>query len=531
MAAIITDQLRILNAKNFVSLASSDKNSYYAFVGLPNPTEYYSDWDTTPPAPKDSFDQENSYWDTMIALKKIIPGDVRQVVRKIEWTSGTTYDMYRHDVTRDRPSKPSQALSIYSANYYVVNSDFRVYICLQNGTNPENPNGRPSLDEPTFTDLEPRAAGSSGDGYIWKYLYTIKPSDIAKFDTINFIPVPKNWDTETSTDACGNNVASVRENAASSGQIKICTITNRGVGIGTANTTYTKVPIKGDGSGAECTIVVNNDSKVESVTVSNGGSGYSFGTVDTVAGGLPTGTTAPVFDVIIPPQGGHGADIYRELGAFRVLVYSRIENDNQDPDFITGNQISRIGLVENPNAYGTSTVLTKSKASAVGAVRLGIGYSTATYPADSVIYQTIGTGSTAVARVVSYDKTTGVLKYWQDRTLIGFSTNTTDLLEYDKNTTPKYGFEQKAFTATPSSGGNVQIVREGSTSGVGIDTAFTGSTLSLNNKTYNLGQEFTSGLANPEVQKHTGNILYVDHRPAITRSQNQREDIKIVLQF
>ena len=53
MAAIITDQLRILNAKNFVSLASSDKNSYYAFVGLPHPQELYSDWDTTPPAPKD----------------------------------------------------------------------------------------------------------------------------------------------------------------------------------------------------------------------------------------------------------------------------------------------------------------------------------------------------------------------------------------------------------------------------------------------------------------------------------------------
>jgi len=345
------------------------------------------------------------------------------------------------------------------------------------------------------------------------------------------MPVPKNWDTETSTDACGNNVASVRENAATSGQIKICTIINRGVGIGTANTTYTKVPIRGDGSGAECTIVVNNDSKVESVTVSNGGSGYSYGTVDTVAGGLPTGTTSPVFDVIIPPQGGHGADVYRELGAFRVLVYSRIENDTQDPDFITGNQISRIGLVENPNAYGTSTILTKSKASVLGAIRLGIGYSTATYPADSVIYQTIGTGSTAIARVVSYDKTTGVLKYWQDRTLVGFNTNTTNLLEVTKNTSPKYGYDLKEFTSTPSSGGSIQIIRAGDTSGVGIDTAFTGSTISLNSKTYNLGQEFTSGLANPEVSKHTGNILYVDHRPAITRSQNQREDIKIVLQF
>ena len=238
-----------------------------------------------------------------------------------------------------------------------------------------------------------------------------------------------------------------------------------------------------------------------------------------------------MFDVIIPPQGGHGADVYRELGAFRVLVYSRIENDTQDPDFITGNQISRIGLVEDPKAFGTTTVLTKSKASAVGAIRLGIGYSTATYPADSVIYQTIGTGSTAVARVVSYDKTTGVLKYWQDRTLVGFNTDTTNLLEFTKNTSPTYGFDLKKFTATPSSGGSIQIIKAGDTAGVGIDTALTGSTLSLNNKTYNLGQEFTSGLANPEVQKHTGNILYVDHRPAITRSQNQREDIKIVLQF
>ena len=41
MSAIITDQLRILNAKNFVSAATSSVNSYYAFVGLPNAT-YYS---------------------------------------------------------------------------------------------------------------------------------------------------------------------------------------------------------------------------------------------------------------------------------------------------------------------------------------------------------------------------------------------------------------------------------------------------------------------------------------------------------
>ena len=30
--------------------------------------------------------------------------------------------------------------------------------------------GGTSLDEPTFTDTRPSAAGTSGDGYVWKYL-------------------------------------------------------------------------------------------------------------------------------------------------------------------------------------------------------------------------------------------------------------------------------------------------------------------------------------------------------------------------
>jgi hypothetical protein len=98
MAAIITDQIRILNAKNFVS--DVGVNAYYSFIGLPNPTDYQSDWNTAPPSPKDNFSQENDYWDTMLALKRVSPTGVRQVVKKTTWTSGTTYDMYRNDITR-----------------------------------------------------------------------------------------------------------------------------------------------------------------------------------------------------------------------------------------------------------------------------------------------------------------------------------------------------------------------------------------------------------------------------------------------
>jgi len=516
MAAIITDQIRILNAKNFVAGVSSSGNSYYSFIGLPNPTEIQSDWDTNPPSPKDSFDEENSYWDTMIALKRISASEVRQVVQKRVWSSGTTYDMYRHDYSRSNTAKVSGATNLYSASYYVLNSDYRVYVCVQNGTTPDTPNGKPSLDEPTFTDLEPRSAGSSGDGYVWKYLYTLKPAEVTKFETSDFIPVPANWDTSTDN-------ASVRDNAVD-GSIKIVTITNKGVGLGTANRTYTRVPIKGDGTGAECTIVINNDSKVETVTVSSQGSGYTYGNVDLLAGGVPTGTTRPAFDVIISPKGGHGADVYRELGAYNVLLYSRIENDIQNPDFITGNQIARVGIVENPRV-STGSLLTTDKASAVYALKLaGAGYSSATFTADSYVTQTVATGTTAVGRVVSYDQTTGVLKYWQDRSLAGFTTVGVAV------TSPTYGFDLTEFTNSPSTGGSLTIVPS-SGSNLAIDTSFTGISTVINSRTYYLGQEFTNGLANPEVKKYSGNIIYVDNRPAITRSSNQKEDIKVILQF
>ena len=38
MSAVVTDQFRILNANNFVDSVLNTANSYYVFVGLPNPS-------------------------------------------------------------------------------------------------------------------------------------------------------------------------------------------------------------------------------------------------------------------------------------------------------------------------------------------------------------------------------------------------------------------------------------------------------------------------------------------------------------
>jgi len=162
------------------------------------------------------------------------------------------------------------------------------------------------------------------------------------------------------------------------------------------------------------------------------------------------------------------------------------------------------------------------KASAVYALKLsGSGYDTATFTSNSRFTQTISTGTTAVGRVISYDQTTGVLKYWQDKSLVGFNT------DGSQNSTPTYGINLNRFSSSVGSGGTTII----NGTNLYIDTAFTGISTAINNRTYNLGQSFTNGVSNPEVKKYSGNIIYIDNRPSITRSSNQKEDIKVILQF
>ena len=137
--------------KNFRNGVVNTSNAYYTFVGLTNSTDFNAKWEEAPPSPRDNFNQENDYWDTMIAMKRITSSDIMHVVPKRTWSSGSKYDMYRHDYSVDNLAAVSSSTNLYSSFFYVMNRDFRVYICLQNGTSPDNPTGKPSLDEPTFT--------------------------------------------------------------------------------------------------------------------------------------------------------------------------------------------------------------------------------------------------------------------------------------------------------------------------------------------------------------------------------------------
>lgn len=516
MAAIVTDQFRILNANNFVESIENSSNSYYVFLGLSNPTQVgfgrTSDWNTNTPNPVDNFNNINHVSDTMIFGKKITSVNVKRLVRRIDWTQGTRYEMYRHDYSITDPSPVTQSSRLYDANYYVMNSNYNVYICIDNGSSGINTTGNASQDEPLFTDLEPSRAGESGDGYIWKYLFTVSPSDIIKFDSTEYISVPNNWST-----SIDSQIQAVRENGDSTvnnNQIKKVYIENRGLGY--SGGLGQEVDILGDGSGGKVVLDVVSG-RVTNAVVSSGGKNYTYGMVDLGSINANAAGNFAKLIPIIPPSKGHGFDLYKELGTDKVLIYARF--DDSTKDFPTDAKFAQIGILKNPTSIGSTSVFTESQFSSLYSIKFSSA--SGSISVGDKISQSV-TGGSAHGYVASYDTETKVLKYYRDRSLY-FNQTALDQTDYIGISTSSKVFNF-ASSANP-------VTTSGGFSG-SVDTGFTGITTNpTGNKIISLGSQFTNGLSNPEINKGSGEIIYLDNRPLITRNSRQKEDVKIILEF
>jgi len=342
MAAIVTNDIRVYNALQFLESVSETANSsIYTFIGQP----------ATIPASAaiDNVKLQYSIWDNMIALKRINgAADVRSGIRKITWTNGNVYARY-----------DSENANLYNTSFYVVNpADNNVYKCIANA------NGQPSTVQPTFG-----AATSGGnifltDGYKWKYMYTIDSGDLAKFGTPSFVPITAN--------------ATVAAQAVEGGILHI-NVENPGSNY-TSNPT---VIIDGDGIGATAT-VNRSSNQIANVVITNMGSGYRYANV-TLSGG---GGSGAILKASIAPPGGHGKNALNELGAQYVILNSRIETT--DTKFPTGITYHQVGLVQDPT-NSSGDVLYTSTLKAYETLKLN---ATPTVYQGNIIYQT-ATGANA----------------------------------------------------------------------------------------------------------------------------------------
>ena len=519
MSAIVTDQFRILNASNFVDSVESTSNSYYITVGLPNPTIVgYGRtvaWNTNPPSPIDSVAYNNHAGDVVLYGKKVTSANVRRLVRRIDWVAGSRYEMYRDDYSITSPAPITNASRLYDANYYVMNEDYRVYICIENGSSGSNPKGNVSQDQPKFTDLEPTRAGDSGDGYIWKYLFTIPPSDIIKFDSTEYLTVPNDWQTSTESQ-----IRSIRESADSSvNENQIKTVYIEAAGKNYANGLGQEFDIIGDGTGGKVRVDVEGG-EITNTVVTSGGKDYSYALVDLGSiNSNSTGTPAHLIPVI-PPSKGHGFDVYTELGTDKVLVYARF--DDSTKDFPVDTSFAQVGIVKNPTKVGTNDVYQENTFSGLSSFKFST--ITGTPKVGEKIEQIVANGTgKAFGYVASYDIETKVLKYFRDRSLFYNQTvfNQRDYAGISTNGRP-YDFERSPNVISGNS----------SNFSAAIDTAFAGITTNpTGTKLINLGVDFTGGMAVPEINKGSGELIYLDNRASIARNARQKEDLKIILEF
>lgn len=522
MSAIITDQFRILNASNFIDSVKDSSNSYYVFVGLSNPDASgfgrNDNWDINTPDPIDSIDYLNHNKTTILFGKKITSANIRRVVRKIDWVSGQKYEMYRPDYSIINPSPITGSMRLYDANYYVINSDYRVYICIDNGSSGINTTGDSSQVEPKFTDLEP---SKLNDGYVWKYLYTISPSDVIKFDSTEYITVPNDW--ESSTDS---QIISVRENGNSSineNQIKKVYIKNTGLGYGLQS--GQSCNIVGDGTEGSVSLEVDSATgKITNVIVTSGGKNYTYGLIDLGTSGSNTPSVYAELIPIIPPSKGHGFDIYKELGADKILVYARF--DDSSKQFPVDTKFAQVGILKNPTVYDSTGISTTiySFNDFSNLYAMVFNSVSGTISVGDKIQQSVSEG-TAYGYVASYDSETKVLKYYQDRSIYyngGNGIGHTDFVgmtSFFSNSNNNLPFNSTSQVSKVGGGFN------------GTISSFTGITTTISSKIINLGVQFTNGLANPEINSKSGDIIYIDNRPTVVRNSRQKEDIKIILEF
>jgi len=259
------------------------------------------------------------------------------------------------------------------------------------------------------------------------------------------------------------------ESTAVGGTIDNILITDLGSDYVNGDTTIT---IEGDGEGADASIFINSNGNVESVSITNPGSGYTKANV--VLNQVSGGGSGASFRIIISPWAGHGANPQQELFARRVGITVSFDNDSQD--LVTGNDYRQVGLLKNIYQYDTTTLF----AEATGSSCWTIGTNAPTsYEPDDII-STESNGEFVVTQV-------------RDGNTDG-TDDTVYLLE--------------------------------TVAGISNSDLLTNITKDISGLTIN-----SNTLTQPEIDTSSGELLYFDNRKPITRDEDQVETVKLIFTF
>jgi hypothetical protein len=524
----VSKKSKVISAKRFRDAFSGSESRKVGYVFLGKNTEYVDE--NVVPEIDDTPINERLVWDTMIAAKKVVPGDVEFVLPIYRWEQNARYKQFDDTQTLDFLLSETTDGDDIVYPMYVINSEGNVYKCLCN-----NVSGRAQV-EPTgdYTQNQGFIQTEVGETscYLWKYMYNIKESN--KFYTNEWMPVPYgistnqtvyNLSSDNLVDGGLNkiitvnrgtgyvhpvvNVESFVENSQfltisddinlQSSNVKVNMLvqgtgilsgtyitdtdapTKRiflsrptiGTGGGTGNTiqVLTRVVVDGDGTGVTTEVRLRANTEVDKIDVLTGGVNYTRATITIYGSGV--GATARA---VLPPKFGHGYNPVMELGSSNVMITQRIgEVDASENGIIsTDTSFRQYGLVVNPYKYNETEELEDAEANTVISQTTDITLlSGAQYTANEKVYQGTLNNQTFSGYVVSQDNETVKLSE-----VVGVYLN--------------------------------GAILSGETSGISRPSV---------------------AIKYPDLQPYAGDVLFAENVEKVERSVGQAEEIKLVFKF
>jgi len=516
-------------------LNASTNTSPVLYVTIGNNVPYANE--ASPDLIVDTINTEKEAWDNIFAAKRATGNDVQLVVPRVNWTANTKYRQY--DDTAEIIDLVTANNTINLKPMYVITSARNVYKCVANSA------GANSTVEPTGDYTTSNGNIATADGFIWKYMFNVQPSN--KFLDDSWIPAPTSTtaldfgvnDTgvvigELTTivmTANGTNyreASNIRVDGFVSGQstirlsntantlaiFSIPTLANlanmaiSGTGLtsdahitaiaianglitlssatnatgGNANniTISTRVYIDGDGIGTTANAVLSNTSidvtsanaNVARINVTTIGTGYTRANAFIYGSGTGANTR-----VIIGPKFGHAFNSAEELYSNSVLVVVRFgELDSTENGLISvDTSFRQIGLLQNPYKYNANSRVEVSNANTVISQTTDLSIVAGTnYTLNEYVYQ-------------------------------GSSANNSSAYGYLYAQTSN---EAKLTRVTGTFETGLPLI--GATSGV---------------------SRTVTGVANPELEPYSGDMLYIENAVKTDRADGQAENIKLTISF
>jgi hypothetical protein len=365
--------------------------------------------------------------------------------------------------------------TLMSNTFYVLDTQetpYKVYKCLWNNADATHLAGANSTVAPSTTGSTVTPVLTS-DGYVWKYMYTISADDTSLTST--WMPVTTN--TTVSADATTY--------AGKLSTVVPLVVTDGGSAYNPA--TAVAATLLGDGTGASINGAVDSigitfsANAVANVSFYAGGSSYT--TTDAVTVTQAGSSNTASVRALIPPYPNHGHDAVKELGCVSVMLTTELAyaEPHSNSSMTVANNYRRVILLRDPLL-------------ASGAVANGIFY--------QQTYDCVLTSNTAVFEpddVVTVTNTT----YTVTGTVVDVIQNA------DNNNVVR-----------------ITNVHDGGRTANGFVAFANTDTITSSSVSAVVGT-----VRVPELKIFSGNILYIDQRVPVTRSDAQIEKVRLVFGF